>query len=679
MSKYIIIAILSLTICLPVLSQKKKESKKWVKSKSKLDLDEGVTNLLQEAEALRHENPQQALDKVKDALLISLSLKNKVYEARCYILLGAINRQIEEWELAVENYTSAYKSLSNRTQEYTIEKQKSLRGLALAKVQLKQYNQALYYLIEEQSLDLDTTTQIASLLEISEVYNLLNKNEKASLNLEKAEKLLKKHPNQVLSNKAQALTAKILAQKGETKKAEEVYTHLMDSIQFKPNFTVNNDGLFSSSLISDSNTFLDSYETIGFSNQNAVLYNTSKEAIIQSYYSYDQTTDALNFRENSILLNLKLNNSLEVAKDKQLLGKELLQQGQVDKAISAWNDVIKISDSLKNYHELAEANKALAEVWDKKGNKTRSLAYYKQYSVAMDSVLLAKQKAQTQKEVLLRKQNEIYSLSKDLITNKSQEELELATSRLAANQIKLQQTLIYSLLLLLIITLIAAFLIYRNANKSKIIGQLLHLKSLRSQMNPHFIFNSLNSVNQFIAKNDERAANSYLSGFSKLMRLVLDNSHKDFISLAEEKEILSLYLKLEHRRFRDKFDYSLQIDEAIALDQIEIPPMLIQPYIENAIWHGLRYKEEKGQLNVAIHKNKGALLVKITDNGIGRQKSQELKTVNQKTHQSSGMRNTKERMKIINKVYKKQYTVQIDDLNEDTTGTVVTLTLPNNE
>jgi LytS/YehU family sensor histidine kinase len=194
-------------------------------------------------------------------------------------------------------------------------------------------------------------------------------------------------------------------------------------------------------------------------------------------------------------------------------------------------------------------------------------------------------------------------------------------------------------------------------------------------MNPHFIFNALNSVNQFISQNDERTANKFLSEFSRLMRLVLENSQEDFISLQKEEEIISLYIKLEHYRFRDKFDYTVRIDEDLSKDTIEVPPMLIQPYIENAVWHGLRYKESKGKLDIHIGKSSHGLKVEITDNGIGRKKSAELKTENQKKHNSTGLKNIEERLKILNTVYKTNYQVQVYDLPLNT-GTSVIITIP---
>ena len=156
-------------------------------------------------------------------------------------------------------------------------------------------------------------------------------------------------------------------------------------------------------------------------------------------------------------------------------------------------------------------------------------------------------------------------------------------------------------------------------------NQLLLIKSLRTQMNPHFIFNALNSVNNFIAKNDEKAANKFLSEFSQLMRKVLDYSQKDFISFEEELELNQLYLKLEHFRFRDKFDYQFENNIEQAVYDLEVPPMLIQPFIENAVWHGLRYKEVHGKLNVAIDQVKNNIVVSIKDDGIGRKKIKKLK------------------------------------------------------
>ena len=160
------------------------------------------------------------------------------------------------------------------------------------------------------------------------------------------------------------------------------------------------------------------------------------------------------------------------------------------------------------------------------------------------------------------------------------------------------------------------------------------------------------------------------------MRSVLENSEEDFIPLAKELKLLELYVKLEHSRFSDKFDYEIDVDGKIDIDAFQIPPMLLQPYIENAIWHGLRYKEEKGFLKIKVRQVTDDMLeICIEDNGIGRKKSAELKTTNQRKQKSKGMGNIQKRIQILNDMYKNRVEVSIADLKEDKTGTKVSLKL----
>ena len=209
----------------------------------------------------------------------------------------------------------------------------------------------------------------------------------------------------------------------------------------------------------------------------------------------------------------------------------------------------------------------------------------------------------------------------------------------------------------------------------RLANQLIALRSLRAQMNPHFIFNALNSVNLYIAQKDERTANKYLTDFSRLMRLVLEQSQKDFIPLQQELEMIKLYINLEHDRFKDKFEYELNIDGELDEDSLQIPPMLIQPYIENAIWHGLRYKEDKGLLKIQYKLEGENILVRIEDNGIGRKKSREIKTKNQRKTQSTGMYNIESRLRIINSMFNTNISLVVSDLNSDH-GTRVEVVIP---
>jgi two-component system sensor histidine kinase YesM len=224
--------------------------------------------------------------------------------------------------------------------------------------------------------------------------------------------------------------------------------------------------------------------------------------------------------------------------------------------------------------------------------------------------------------------------------------------------------------------LLLFFWIVKTLFAIKIKNKEIALQSLRREMNPHFIFNSLNSVNQFIAENNELEANKYLTSYSNLMRNTMENSNKDFITLDDELEQLKKYLELEHLRFQDKFDFTISVDPELDPERTLVPNMILQPHIENAIWHGLRYLDAKGLLQLQVQLSNGKVMIRIDDNGIGLAKSQELKTSNQKVHQSRGMSNTKERIALLNGLYKKNISFQITEKACPETGTIVEISFP---
>lgn len=182
-------------------------------------------------------------------------------------------------------------------------------------------------------------------------------------------------------------------------------------------------------------------------------------------------------------------------------------------------------------------------------------------------------------------------------------------------------------------------------NKQKVTES--RLQSLRLQMNPHFLFNALNSIQQMILANEEMVATRYLSRFSKLLRTILIHSDKEMVTLKEELDILRLYVDLESVRFKDAFRYSIDCDEEIDIDEVKIPTLLIQPFVENAIWHGLMHKEGDRHLSVSFFEQDDKLHCIIEDNGIGREKAQELKLTSGhgKDHTSKGIAVSVERLK----------------------------------
>ena len=226
--------------------------------------------------------------------------------------------------------------------------------------------------------------------------------------------------------------------------------------------------------------------------------------------------------------------------------------------------------------------------------------------------------------------------------------------------------------LIAVISIFAVFAVkalYSIGKRNKQIA----LQSLRREMNPHFIFNSLNSVNHFIAENNELEANKYLSSYSKLMRNTMENSNKDFIPLSVELVQLKEYLQMEKMRFRDKFDYTIDIDPKLDVDATLIPNMLIQPQLENSIWHGLRYKETKGNLSLKIFSENNKLIIKAEDDGIGIKRSRELKTEHQKQYVSRGITNTRERISLLNSLYHTNISLKINEKEGDESGVIVIL------
>ena len=355
-------------------------------------------------------------------------------------------------------------------------------------------------------------------------------------------------------------------------------------------------------------------------------------------------------------------------------------QEKYEQAIPYLEKSIAEADKNEDLVVQKDAVRKLSEIYRDIGEFDKATESYQRYVEVVDELYVKKEQEISQaarfNREITQKQNRIISLENERKLNESRYKLAFENQELVERNAKIQKWVIISLVLIVLLLIFAAYTQYKNVKQQKFANNLLALKSLRSQMNPHFIFNALNSVNSFIAVNDERAANKYLTDFSLLMRSVLENSEEDFIPLEKEIELLQLYVKLEHFRFKDKFDYKFSVDETINLNEFVIPPMLLQPYVENAVWHGLRYKEEKGLLEIDFKKiDAKTVKIIIQDDGIGRTKSKEFKTENQKKQKSKGMGNTQKRIAILNEMYKDKVDVTVANVFENSEGTRVELIL----
>jgi len=206
------------------------------------------------------------------------------------------------------------------------------------------------------------------------------------------------------------------------------------------------------------------------------------------------------------------------------------------------------------------------------------------------------------------------------------------------------------------------------------------MTALRAQMNPHFIFNCLNSIKLYTIENDSATASEYLTKFSQLIRLVLENSRSEKVTLEKEIETLKLYIEMEAMRFKNKVRYCVKIDKNIDAAYIEIPPLLIQPYVENAIWHGLMHKKEGGLVNIHIAiEDEHLLHVEISDNGVGRAMAEEYKSKSVTKQKSFGLKMTSERIDVINQLYQTNTSVKIideKDASNNACGTKVIIKIP---
>lgn len=307
-------------------------------------------------------------------------------------------------------------------------------------------------------------------------------------------------------------------------------------------------------------------------------------------------------------------------------------------------------------------------------------------------------------EILNEKVKRFEQRNKDLIKSQAnyasqfyelfelERELERAEYENEINQLKSRKrTNIFILVgVLLLFFALLGYLAYQNQkNKNVIIEKKAleeklksnnlilekELDALRSQMNPHFLFNSLNSINDYIMHQEPRMASKYLTKFSRLMRTILNNSRKKFVSLSEELEAVELYMEMEKIRFKEKFDFKLEIEDNIKTDYLYIPAMLIQPYLENSVKHGIKHLDGRGLIMLSILKNgEDRLRFIVKDNGVGRQKSHALQQHSGHNRKSFGMEITSSRIDLLNKIYDVNADIEYIDYS-DPVGTEVILSL----
>ncbi len=396
----------------------------------------------------------------------------------------------------------------------------------------------------------------------------------------------------------------------------------------------------------------------------------------ETYIELNKHEEALQKLNSALKINIELGIKSEISKVYQLIGVVYNKKKNYNKAINNYRKSIELSLDLNLFNVSMKNHKDLSEMYKIIGKNDISLKHFKQYTILKDSL----SNEENSKQISLiqakyeseKKEREIVLLNKD--------------KELSESKIKQQRILIYIFILIVTVLAVSFLLVflylknkeYRTKNKLKEELNMYMQKALRQQMNPHFIFNTLTSIQYFILQNNIVESNKYLSKFAKLMRLTLDNSQHNTISIEEELESLKLYLELESLRFETKFDFEIN-KKNIEINDYQIPTLLIQPFVENAIWHGLMTKKEKGKILIEISKNNNIIVCKIEDNGIGRKKANEIKNKKNKTHQSLGTKITKARLDLINSLYDSDMNIIYTDLydgNGNAIGTKVEIYIP---
>ncbi len=516
--------------------------------------EQGYLMEIRRAKDLREKSPTTAIKILESVVLESQRKKDQRTTGEAFFLLGEIFENIDQKELAIQRYNQALGAINSKkdpNRSAGIHQRVGQLQVALKNAKAAQSSfKICLEMTDDKKLIIKCQEGLADV-------QLLNKNPDASLKL--MDSVVLNYPMDSLENaRVEARRSQSFLQQNNYTKASESFYNSIENLP--RNQTIDKADY---APIQQAQTDLLSYNELNRADEISLRTNTAN-------------LSAPNTSSNDILVreNLKIAELYE--KDKNYNEAEKFVAIS-KKVITPTTDAAAVADVYKMSSELNKRSGRIEAALDD-----------------LEAYIAAKEKSIRDLEGDLKEQVEIVKGQKDIDVGQKEVILQEKERELMQSQLRTQQIIIGLLSVLIVALAVFFYFLYKNVKDRRKANQKLLLKSLRTQMNPHFIFNALNSVNNFIAKNDEKAANKYLADFSRLMRKVLDHSQREFIPFEEELELNQLYLKLEHFRFRDKFEY--HFDNQLQHDtyDVDIPPMLIQPFIENAVWHGLRYKESKG-------------------------------------------------------------------------------------
>lgn len=399
--------------------------------------------------------------------------------------------------------------------------------------------------------------------------------------------------------------------------------------------------------------------------------------IYQEQQNYDLA--ASNFNK-ALVYYESTNNKEKIAGVYHNVGNVFLKQKKYKNALNYLNRSIEIREQFGAKNQIYNTYRVISDVYKDIKDEKKAMEYLELYVNYLDSntTIQAAAKIAELSETYRSEQRERLIISQADSIERQRQERALTSTKL--ENIQLRNTFqTYIIFAFLVIIVLAGVILFYRWNQTKIKQQQREAEMrqtlLRTQMNPHFVFNAMSVIQSYIFENDTANSSKFLVNFSRLMRLILENSPKEFIPITTEMEILEKYLVMQKLRFQERFDYYIECDETLEEESAVIPPMITQPFIENAIEHGQLHTIEGGFIRVVFRKEGEMLQILIEDNGIGRKASRENKKSS--AHKSMAMSITKDRIDNLNKKYRTEGFMEIEDYNKSLeTGTKVLISLP---
>lgn len=362
------------------------------------------------------------------------------------------------------------------------------------------------------------------------------------------------------------------------------------------------------------------------------------------------------------------------------VGTVFLAQKKYNNALTYLDKSIEIRKQYGSKNQIYHTYRTISDLYRETGKKEKSLEYLTMYINYIDSnsSLQTATKIAELSELYRAEQRDRLITSQSDSIQKQRQEKSIASTKLENIQLR-NRFQMYIILGFLVIVILAGIIIFFRWNQTKLMQQQKESEMsqtlLRAQMNPHFVFNAMSVIQSYIYENDTVNSSKFLVNFSRLMRLILENSSKEEIPIETEEEILRKYLETQKLRFESRFEYTIEIDPLLGIEGAMIPPMITQPFIENSIEHGQLHTVDGGFIRVKFAKAENMLEVSIEDNGIGRKGAE--KNKKSKEHKSMAMQITSDRIKNLNKKYRTEGYVFFEDYNKTLhTGTKVLISLP---